>query len=451
MRQRYLSIPLAAALLIFTAPAARGQAPQLAAKPQSSAKAPSSAGKSAPEPISKEDASPEIELQKAVNSAGNDRVALVRNLKDYLRRFPDAPRKASVYRALVESCEQLQDRTCALDYTERLIAVSPDDTEMMMMAVALLQEQADDASLTRASGYVSRVLDRVEKSAAADRPARTSLEEWCAQHDDIRSGLYYVRGNIEKSQKNFDAAAKDLQTSYSITPNALAAQGLGEIAELQHDTPKAIEEYTLAFVLPEAGPAGKVNRREVRQSLGNVWRIGHASETGLGEEILAAYDRLALPSPRTPVSARNKDAKDTFAFVMRRIDGTPESLAAVKGKVVVLSFWATWCGPCREVEPGVSQVAESYGGNTNVVFYAVNTDEDQTLVAPFVAHEKWAMPVVFADGLDDFLSVASLPTLLVLDRSGKISYRADGLDPDTFPASLITAIQNALGAAPAAK
>ena len=385
-----------------------------------------------------------------MNSAGNDHAALVRNLKDYLRRFPDAPRKASVYRALVESCEQLQDRACALDYTERLIAVSPDDTEMMMMAVALLQEQGDDASLKRASGYVSRVLDRVEKSAAADRPARTSLEEWRAQHDDVRSGLYFVRGNIEQTQKNFDAAAKDLQASYSIVPNALAARNLGEIAELRHQTQKAIDEYTLAFVLPEAGPAGKVDRREVRQSLGNVWRMEHANEQGLGEEILATYDHLSLPATEAPATARNTHAKDAFAFVLRRLDGTSESLAAEKGKVVVLSFWATWCEPCRVVEPGVSQVAISYAGNTNVAFYAVNTDEDQTQVAPFVAREKWAMPVVFADGLDDFLNVASLPTLLVLDRSGKIFYRADGLDPDTFPTSLITAIQNALSAAPPA-
>ncbi|HEY7826453.1 MAG TPA: thioredoxin domain-containing protein, partial [Candidatus Acidoferrales bacterium] len=444
MRQFRYFIPLAAAWLIFAAPAAQARTPQQTATPRSSAKAATPGGKSATDSVSKEDARPEIELQKAVDSAGNDRAALVHNLKDYLRRFPDAPRKASVYRALVESCEQLQDRACALDYTERLIAVSPDDTEMMMMAVALLQEQGDDASLTRASGYVSRVLDRVEKSAAADRPARTSLEDWRAQHDDVRSGLYYVRGNIEKTQKNYDAATKDLQTSYSVVPNALAAQSLGEIAELRHDTQTAVEEYTLAFVLPESGPAGKVDRRDVRQSLGNVWRMTHPSEAGLGEAILASYDRLNLPAPKVPASERNKDAKDAFGFVLRRLDGTPESLAAVKGKVVVLSFWATWCGPCREVEPGVSQVAESYAGNTDVTFYAVDTDEDQALVAPFVAHEKWKMPVVFADGLDDFLNVASLPTLMVLDRSGTISYRADGLDPDTFPASLITAIQNAL-------
>src|SRR5579864_2978267 len=61
----------------------------------------------------KRDADAEAELQKALSSAGNDRAALVRNLKDYLRRFPEAPRRAAVDRALVEACQQLRDDDCA--------------------------------------------------------------------------------------------------------------------------------------------------------------------------------------------------------------------------------------------------------------------------------------------------------------------------------------------------
>ena len=111
-----------------------------------------------------------MELQKAIADAGNDRGALVRNLERYLQRFPDAPRKSGVYRALVEACEQLQDDACALKYSEQLIALRPDDSEIMMLAVGLLQKQGDDASLTRASGYVSRVLDRIDKTTAAEKP-----------------------------------------------------------------------------------------------------------------------------------------------------------------------------------------------------------------------------------------------------------------------------------------
>jgi thiol-disulfide isomerase/thioredoxin len=396
---------------------------------------------------SKQDADAEAQLQKAIADAGNDRAALVRNLKNYLSRFPDAPRKAGVYRALVESCQQLQDTACALDYAERLVAVHPDDSEMMLLAIGLLQKEGSEASLTRAAGYATRVLDRIEKTPPEEKSARISQKDWQDQQDRFRTALYSLRGQIEKSQMNYDAAAKDFQQSYSLHPNAMAAEQLGEIAEMKNDYAKAIEEYSLAFVLPEEGPSGKVDRREVRMKLGNVWRRVHGTDQGLGEKILAAYDSLgATPAAAAPW-ARNKGAKDSFAFVLRNLDGSSFPLSPLKGKVIVLSFWATWCGPCRELEPEFAQIAKNYTGNSNLAFYAVNTDEDESLVPGFLAKEKWNVPVVFADGLDDFMNVNSLPTVIVLDRGGKIAFRMDGYPPEGFTESLTAAIQDALNPA----
>lgn len=200
-------------------------------------------------------------------------------------------------------------------------------------------------------------------------------------------------------------------------------------------------------MLPEEGPSGKVDRREVRMKLGNVWRRVHSTDQGLGEKILAAYDSLgATPAAAAPW-ARNKGAKDSFAFVLRNLDGSSLPLSPLKGKVIVLSFWATWCGPCRELEPEFVQIAKNYTGNTNLAFYAVNTDEDESLVPGFLAKEKWNVPVVFADGLDDFMNVTSLPTVIVLDRTGKIAFRMDGYPPEGFTESLTAAIQEALNPA----
>jgi thiol-disulfide isomerase/thioredoxin len=396
--------------------------------------------------ISKKDADPEIELEKALSSAGNDRAAVVRNLKAYLQKFPDAPRKAAVDRAIVESCEQLQDNACALDFAERLVVEHPDDSEMMMLAVGILQQQGDDASLARASGYVTRVLDRIEKTSATEKPPRVSLADWQQHHDQLVSALYNLRGQIEKSQKNYEAAAKDQQSSYSARPNPAAAEQLGELMELRHDPSKAIDEYLIAFVLPNDGTSGKVDRRDVRKKLGNLWRQVHGSEAGLGEAILAEYDRLGAPPQTTGAGARNQNAKDAYDFVLRRMDGALLPLAPEKGKTLVLSFWATWCGPCRELEPEFAQVAKNYSGNPQIDFYAVNTDEDETAVAPFVAHEKWGLTIVYADGLDTFMKVESLPTVVILDSEGKISYRVDGFLPEGFQEGLTTAIQSALSA-----
>jgi thiol-disulfide isomerase/thioredoxin len=431
------ALSLAACVLTFSALCSPSRA-------QNSSPA-KSQGKAAPESASKKEANPDAELEKALASAGNDRAALVRNLKTYLLEYPDAPRKASVFRALVEACQHLRDNVCALEYAERLIAIQPDDSEMMLLAVSLLQQQGDDASLVRADGYVTRVLDRVEKSTPEERSAHASEADWQERHDKIRAALYFLRGEIESSLRNYDAAKKDLQTSYSIRPNAAAAEVLGEIAELQKDLPKAIEEYTLAFVLPDSGPSARVDRRLVRKKLGNVWRQAHVTEKGLGDAILAAYDRVeATATGTSAAAARNKGAKEFFDFTLRNEDGTPEPLATLRGKILALSFWATWCGPCRELEPIFSQVAKSYVGNSEIVFLAVNTDEDESLVPPFLAKERWSVASVYADGLDDFLKIESLPTVMLFDRSGKIVYHSAGFVPEKFASSLTTAIQNAL-------
>ena len=394
----------------------------------------------------KRDADAESELQKALSSAGNDRAALVRNLKDYLRRFPEAPRRAAIDRALVEACQQLRDDDCALDYSEQLIAERPDDSEMMLLAVSILQRKRDDASLTHASGYVSRVLDRVQKSTPTERPERVSLQEWQDHRDTILSQLYALRGQIGKSQRLYDAAIKDLQMSYALRANAVAAEALGEIAEIQKDLGRAVQEYSLAFVLPESGPAGKVDRSEIRLKLGNVWKETHGSEQGLGEQILTTYDYLRPGAASDSPAARNSGAQDLYSFVLRRLDNTPLFVAPYRGKTLVLSFWATWCTPCHILEPMFDQIAKNYTGDPNLFFFSINTDDDQTLVAPFVAREKWAVPVAFADGMDEFLKVETLPTVLIIDRKGKIVYRVGGFTPNTFSEELTTAIQATMNA-----
>src|SRR5580704_5646396 len=125
---RAATVAICAGIFFAGSHAAPAQHPS-SAPPQSKASA---------EPNAKSDAEAENELQKALANAGNDRAALVRNLENYLERFPDSPRRAGVYRALVESCEQLRNTDCALDFAERLIAIQPDDSEMMMLAVNLL-------------------------------------------------------------------------------------------------------------------------------------------------------------------------------------------------------------------------------------------------------------------------------------------------------------------------
>jgi len=445
MRPAFLIIP---ALIMSLAAAAGRNSPVQQPGTQSPPNHPASSqtkNKAGQGPAAKKPAGPDLdaELQRAVEEAGNDRAALVRNLEDYLKRFPEAPRKVQVYRAIVESSMQLRDSRRALDYAERIIALRPEDVSMMLFAVDLLERAGDDASLTRAVGYATRVLDRVEKAGADSKPARASQAEWENEQKKLRMSIYLIRGRLEMAKHDYDPAISDFEKSYRLMPNAAAALHRGEIAELRKDTRNAIEQYTAAFVLPDQSSA-PVDRWEARRKLGNLWRLVHGNEEGLGEVVLRAYDTLALPKP-AEARAPNHGLTEPYDFILRRPDGSaPLKLNEVKGKILVLNFWATWCLPCRELEPLFEKVGSQYARKPDVVFLAVNGDEDEARVKPYVEREKLRVPVVFSDGLEALLDIRAYPTVIVLDRAGKIIYRAQGFAPEGFVEALSGAIDRAL-------
>lgn len=383
----------------------------------------------------------EDELQEIIQQAGNDRAALVRNLEDFLKRFPDFPRKLEIYRAIVESAMQLHDSARALNYAERIVALNPEDVSVTMLAIDLLERSGDEAGITRAIDYASRLLDRVQKSQLALKSARVSAEEWEENKKRVAMTVYLIRGRLWKQRGDLDAAAQDFENSFKLLPNAPAAEKLGEIAELRRDFAHAIENYAIAFALPDEYGI-PVDRAEVRKKLGNIWKQAHDSEAGLGDKILSAYDQSRTQSAKT---IYNKGAREPLEFALRRIGANPPvKLAESKGKVIVLNFWATWCGPCREMEPAFDRLGQRYAENPNVLFLAVSSDEDEARVPPYVEREKLRSTIVFADGLDRYLGINSLPTTLVLDRGGKVVYRADGFIPQTFQKTLTDAIERAL-------
>jgi thiol-disulfide isomerase/thioredoxin len=393
-------------------------------------------------------ASPEEQLQQAINNSGSDRAALVRNLEAYLKEYPDSRKRLQIYRALVEASLQLKDDARAAAYAERIVALSPDDISMTVLTIQLLERTGDEAALRRATSYATRVLEVVERSSPGEKSPKISQEEWAMEKKSDRMSLLALRGRLELKLKDTAAAQKDFEAGYALQPNATSAERLGEIAELKKDLNTAIQQYARAFALADAAN-GSASRREIRQKLGNVWRLAHGSDDGLGEYLLRAYDETSQASVVAKPN-KNTGAREPADFMLRKApEGTPFSLKDTRGKVLVVNFWATWCGPCHELEPLFSRVASEFLTNSDVLFLAVNCDEDESLVKSYLEADKFPMTVVFADGLDRFFTVNAFPTVLVVDRAGKIAYRSDGFEPDGFELNLAAAVRRAL-AQPAA-
>jgi thiol-disulfide isomerase/thioredoxin len=386
--------------------------------------------------------SPEEQLQQAINISGNDRAALVRNLEAYLKEYPDSRQRPQIYRALVEASLQLRDDVRAAGYAERIVALNPDDISMTILTIQLLERSGEEAALRRATNYATRVLEFVERSSPGEKSPKISPAEWALEKKRDRMNILSMRGRLELKLKDTAAAQKDFEASYAMLPSSTAAEQLGEIAELKKDLNGAVQKYARAFVLAEATPRFS-SRREIRQKLGNVWRLSHGSDDGLGEYLLRTYDEISQASLAQP--RKNADAREPADFTLRKApEGTAFPLKEIKGKVLVVNFWATWCGPCHELEPSFSRVAAEFLANSDVLFLAANCDEDESLVKSYLESDKFSMPVVFADGLDRFFTVNAFPTVMVIDRVGKVAYRSDGFEPDNFEPNLTAAVRHAL-------
>lgn len=106
-------------------------------------------------------------------------------------------------------------------------------------------------------------------------------------------------------------------------------------------------------------------------------------------------------------------------FELKLLDGATIAKEDLKGKVFVLDFWATWCGPCLEAMPVIAKTTKSFA-DKGVRFYAVNVGESSALVKGFVSEQDWDVPVASdpKGDLIDLFSAKSIPLTLLVAPSG---------------------------------
>ena len=152
--------------------------------------------------------------------------------------------------------------------------------------------------------------------------------------------------------------------------------------------------------------------------------------------LLIAVSSLALPALHA------EDAFKSFpapAWVLQDVDGKTVSSDQVKGKVVVLDFWATWCGPCRSEIPGYVELQKKYG-DAGLVIVGVSLDRvGPAVVKKFIEEQKINYLVVMGDDkiAEAFGGVDAIPTTFIIDRSGTARFRKEGaMEHDEFEAIL---------------
>jgi len=133
-------------------------------------------------------------------------------------------------------------------------------------------------------------------------------------------------------------------------------------------------------------------------------------------------------TPKLDTSNR-KEAPD---FTLPTLDGGALSLSDFKGKVVLLDFWATWCGPCRRSTPIIVSIYNEYH-KKGFVALGINLDResDMNKVAQYVNENNMDYPILInAFSVAEVYKVTGIPRFVLIDKQGRTVTEIEGLVPD---------------------
>ena len=116
-------------------------------------------------------------------------------------------------------------------------------------------------------------------------------------------------------------------------------------------------------------------------------------------------------------------------FTLKDMNGVDVKLAAFKGKVILLNFWATWCGPCKAEIPSLVELQEQYGDDLVVLGFSV--DDPVEKMRPYAEEYKINYPLLVGNGREDvqeaFGPLYGIPVSVIIDREGRIAKKHSGI------------------------
>lgn len=144
--------------------------------------------------------------------------------------------------------------------------------------------------------------------------------------------------------------------------------------------------------------------------------------------LIAICLSLAACGHESPYEAVS-EGEEMRDFTSKTVDGADFTLSDNKGKVIMLNFWATWCGPCVEEMPAFPRLVEKYGDD--LVIVTVNIGEDAKTVGNFLDENGYTTFTVLLDedyAISDLYPSEGIPYTVIIDREGTISAIKLGAD-----------------------
>lgn len=139
--------------------------------------------------------------------------------------------------------------------------------------------------------------------------------------------------------------------------------------------------------------------------------------------MLSCFKKLAGFTAAMLLSSTVFAADAAPDFTLKSSTGENVRLAEQRGQVVMLNFWASWCGPCRQEMPLLDGISKKYG-KMGFVLYGVNVEEDNTAAKKMLKDLGVSFPILFdtESKLSGLYNVEAMPTSVIIDKKGNIRY-----------------------------
>ena len=233
-------------------------------------------------------------------------------------------------------------------------------------------------------------------------------------------------GWAQAEKENYGAAAAKLQEAERLS-QGLDFQTLyhiAELARLQKDLPRAREYYLNALSLGGGPP-------QIRQRImPALTAIRGDAGPGMTFSKWVESELARRREARKNAALKGLVNRPLPALAHTTVDGLPYDAKNLRGKVVLLDFFASWCGICKAELPQLKASYANYKGNPNVVFLLVSIDEDTHRLQRFLNEMKFPFPVARAkpEEMEKAMGFDNVPATFYVDKNGIVRYQVIGTD-----------------------
>jgi len=237
---------------------------------------------------------------------------------------------------------------------------------------------------------------------------------WSDQERPILQAMRGLRAmpDNERAQKTKELA-RDIRALPAGDHKLRLADGLANLStegDFGHDTLQEVATTLAAAVTEHPAPEERGEPAEPYLELAQLGRYEH---------VQASVDSPQFAKAMSVLDAYDRDRQQAD-FTLTDLKGESWNLKSLRGKVVLVNFWATWCPPCRKEMPDLEALCKQFQSQGLVVLAI--SDEDLGKVAPFIADKGISYTVLLDPGrkVNNQFHVMGIPKTFIYDRSGKL-------------------------------